>query len=87
MYYNSNMTQIEFKQLIKEANYFTKYEAIIEREGIEKGKINVSFLVKGHWRNQSYINSESKERYNKLKWIDSYFKGKDKDKLQKIIEI
>jgi len=64
-----------------------KAEAIIEREGIEKGKINVSFLVKGHWRNQSYINSESKERYNKLKWIDSYFKGKDKDKLQKIIEI
>ena len=29
------MTQIEFKQLIKEAKYFTKYEAIIERETIE----------------------------------------------------
>ena len=29
------MTQIEFKQLIKEAKYFTKYEAIIERESLE----------------------------------------------------
>ena len=60
---------------------------IIQREGIEKSKMNVSFIVRGHWRNQSYVNSEEQERYNKLKWIDSYFKGKDKDKLQKIIEI
>ena len=29
------MTQIEFKQLIKEAKYFTKYEAILERESLE----------------------------------------------------
>ena len=62
-------------------------DEIIQREGIEKSKINVSFVVRGHWRNQSYVNSEDQERYNKLKWIDSYFKGKDKDKLQKIIEI
>ena len=29
------MTQIEFKQLILEANYFTKYEAILDKESLE----------------------------------------------------
>lgn len=60
---------------------------IIQREGIEKSKINVAFIVRGHWRNQSYINPENSERFNKPKWIDAYFKGKDKDKMQKIINI
>ena len=45
MYYNSNMTQIEFKQLIKEANYFTKYEAIIERETLEVYGLSVSMQL------------------------------------------
>jgi hypothetical protein len=76
---DKQITVIKLKQPIS--------NEITQREGLEKSKINVSFLVKGHWRNQSYVNSETQERYNKLKWIDSYFKGKDKDKLQKIIEI
>ena len=76
---DKQITVIKLKQPIS--------NEIIQRKGFEKSKINVSFLVKGHWRNQSYVHSQTKERYNKPKWIDSFFKGKDKDKLQKIIEI
>lgn len=54
-------------------------------EGKERGKNNVSFVVRGHWRNQSYKDSETKERYNKPKWIDPYFKGEGKEMFQKNI--
>lgn len=52
-----------------------------ERSGNAK-----AFVVRGHWRNQSYVNRD-KERFNKAKWIDPYIKGEGKEYFQKVIKI
>lgn len=63
-------------------------EQNIERSShAEHRKITHSFFVRGHWRNQSYVNQEKKERYNKLKWIDPYIKGDKSKMFRKVIEI
>ncbi len=58
----------------------------ISREGAHHGghsKSNMSWIVKGHWRNQWY----SKEGVHKLKWLDSYFKGKGKEEISKVYKV
>lgn len=47
------------------------------------GKSSMSWIVKGHWRNQWY----GKEGVNKPKWIDPYFKGKGKDEIDKVYKV
>ncbi len=62
-----------------------KSETAYSIDGKGRSKNSVSFVVRGHWRNQSYKDSETKERYNKPKWIDPYFKGEGKEMFQKNI--
>ncbi|WP_152184854.1 hypothetical protein [Sulfurimonas indica] len=76
---NTKTTVIRLKQ--------PKHKEIINRDGFVRSKNKISFIVRGHWRNQSYVNKETKERYNKPKWIDPYFKGDGSKTLKKIIEI
>ena len=51
--------------------------------GSSGGKSEMSWRVKGHWRNQWYAKTEE----NKPKWIDSYWKGDGKDKIEKIYKV
>ena len=47
------------------------------------GKSNMSWVVKGHWRNQWY----SKAKEHKAKWIDMHFKGKGKEEISKVYKV
>lgn len=51
--------------------------------GTKGGKSNMSWIVKGHWRNQWYSTLES----HKPKWIDMYTKGKGKEELSKVYRV
>ncbi len=56
------------------------------REGVSHSghsKSNMSWIVKGHWRNQWYASIEG----HKPKWIDPYFKGKGKEEISKIYKV
>ncbi len=46
-------------------------------------KSNMSWIVKGHWRNQWYASLDG----HKPKWIDPYTKGKGKEELSKIYKV
>ena len=46
-------------------------------------KSSMSWIVKGHWRNQWY----SKLEEHKPKWVDSYFKGKGKEEISKVYKV
>ncbi len=52
------------------------------KQGGEK-KSDKSWLVRGHWRNQYY---KSKNK-NAPKWIDPYWKGDGKEKLEKVYKV
>ncbi len=46
-------------------------------------KSDKNWLVRGHWRNQWYATQDS----FKLKWIDKYWKGSGKEKIEKIYKV
>ena len=62
------------------------YSSSVNNINGERTQNTKAFVVRGHWRNQSYVNTQ-KERYNKAKWIDPYVKGTGKEFFQKIVKI
>ena len=81
------ITKDEKVKVLKLTQPKSEFKSFEYEESNQRGKINKSFFVRGHWRNQSYKNPNGEGRYNKLKFIDSYPKGKDREKLAKIINI
>ena len=49
----------------------------------DRGRSNKSWIVKGHLRNQWYAKGEC----HKPKWIDMYWKGDGKEKIEKIYKV
>ena len=47
------------------------------------GKSEMSWIVRGHWRNQWY----KKEDVHKPKWIDPYWKGDGKKEIEKVYKV
>ena len=57
-----------------------------DKEGVtssKRGTLTKAHIVRGHWRNQWYASLDS----HKPKWIDPYWKGDGKEKIEKIYVI
>ena len=51
--------------------------------GTKKEKSEMSWIVRGHWRNQWY----AKESVNKAIWMNPYWKGKGKEQVEKVYKV
>jgi hypothetical protein len=62
-----------------------KLSGMVKERGSSAGgsKSDKSWIVRGHWRNQWY----QKDEVHRPKWIDPYWKGDGKDKLEKIYKV
>lgn len=55
-------------------------------KGFDRKKPSASFVVRGHWRNQSFVNEE-KVRFNRPIWIDPFVKGTNKNAFERVVKI
>ena len=60
------------------------HQPINNKQGysVERQQSEFAWIVRGYWRQQPYINGTIKP-----KWIDSYWKGKGKEKIEKVYKV
>jgi hypothetical protein len=74
------------KSIPKHKIYLVEMKQEVEghrRAGSTRKESDMSWLVRGHWRNQWY----PKEGVNKPKWMNPYWKGKGKQEIEKVYKV